>query len=90
MALKLTGFDPENDSSNDPNRDAERKAELTEHLAELRTRLIRASIYVFIGMAFMWVLSQHLQILIMAPINNIVKHLAAQPSPQGQLRTAAL
>ncbi|MGI4790677.1 MAG: twin-arginine translocase subunit TatC [Janthinobacterium lividum] len=81
MALKLTGLDP------DPNsrRDEERKAELTEHLAELRTRLIRACLYVVVGMGVMWVLSGRVQMLVMAPINNIVHHLASQPSPQGQL-----
>ena len=91
MALKLTEPDPEHDPKNDNNsqsdlvRGEERKAELTEHLAELRTRLIRASLYVFIGMGVMWVLSGHIQVLIMAPINSIVKNLAGQPSPQGQL-----
>ena len=79
MALKLeTG-------GLDPIRNEERKAELTEHLAELRTRLIRGSAYVLVGMAIMWVLSGHIQVLVMAPINEIVGHLAKQPSPQSQL-----
>jgi sec-independent protein translocase protein TatC len=85
MALKLTEPDPENNSQSDLTRSEERKAELTEHLAELRTRLIRASIYVFVGMGIMWILSGRIQVLVMAPINNIVQHLVAKPSPEGQL-----
>jgi len=75
----MSGPDPDRDP------DEERKAELTEHLAELRTRLIRACIYVLIGMGIMWYFSGHIQSLLMAPITNLVDHLARQPSPQNQL-----
>lgn len=81
MALKLTGINPDDDNR----RNEERKTELTEHLAELRTRLIRASLYVFVGMAVMWVLSGRIQTLVMAPINTIVHQIASHPSGEGSL-----
>lgn len=81
MALKLTGINPNDDSR----RDEERKAELTEHLAELRTRLIRATLYVVVGMAVMWFFSGRIQALVMSPINVAVHNLAAKPSPEAQL-----
>ena len=69
MALKLSGFDPKKDAL----RDEERKAELTEHLAELRTRLIRAVLYVVIGMVVMYVLFKPIYGLLQAPILPILK-----------------
>ena len=78
LKLQLSGPDPDKDRE----RDEERKAELTEHLAELRARLIRACLYVGIGMVVMWVFSGRIQVLLMAPINNIVHTLPQQP---GQL-----
>ncbi len=54
MALKLQLSGPDTD------RDEEKKAELTEHLAELRTRLIRACLYVAVGMVVMYVFSKPL------------------------------
>ena len=66
MALKLTGPDPDNDLR----RDEERKAELTEHLAELRTRLIRASLYVVAGMIVMYFFSKPLFTTLSAPITE--------------------
>ncbi len=69
MALKLTGPDPDNNSQ----RDEERKAELTEHLAELRTRLIRASIYVFVSMGLVYAFGASIQGLLMAPIQHVIE-----------------
>ena len=69
MALRLSG--PDHD--NDPVRDEERKAELTEHLGELRTRLIRSSIYLILGMIVMYVLFKPIYSLLEAPIAPILK-----------------
>ncbi len=46
----------------------EKKAELTEHLAELRVRLIRACLYAGLGMAAMYLLSGPLYRFLAAPI----------------------
>ena len=62
MALKLSGPDT------DRERDEEKKAELTEHLAELRTRLIRACVYVIIGMVMMYVLFHPIYSLLERPL----------------------
>ncbi len=67
-------------SSPDPDRDKktvaeEKKAELTEHLAELRTRLIRASVYVGLGMVIMYFFSGPLFKLLSAPITETLAHL---------------
>ena len=69
MALKLTGMTPDDDTR----RNEERKAELTEHLAELRTRLIRAVLYIVIGMVVMYVLFKPIYGLLQAPILPILK-----------------
>jgi sec-independent protein translocase protein TatC len=78
MALKLTGLDPENDPENDlksnTTRSEERKAELTEHLAELRTRLIRATLYLVVGMVLVYTLSGRIETILMAPINRVIPH----------------
>lgn len=79
MALKLSGPDTDRD------RDEEKKAELTEHLAELRTRLIRATVYVFVGMAVVYALSSRIERLLMAPINSVIQSRALQTTGQGQL-----
>ena len=68
MALKLSGFDPKQDAK----RDEERKAELTEHLAELRTRLIRASVYVLLSMGVVYYFGDRIQLLLMAPIQHVI------------------
>ena len=62
MALKLSGPDTDRD------RDEEKKAELTEHLAELRTRLIRACVYIALGMIVMYVLFHPIYSLLEAPL----------------------
>ena len=64
MALKLQlgGLTPDDD---------EKKAELTEHLAELRTRLIRACIYLAIGMAVMYALYSPIYKTLAAPLGHV-------------------
>ena len=79
MALKLSGPDTDRD------RDEEKKAELTEHLAELRTRLIRSCVYLFVGMAAVYVLSSRIERVLMAPINSVIQSRALQTTGQGQL-----
>ncbi len=68
MALRMTG--PGTDS--DEERNEERKAELTEHLAELRTRLIRACLYVTFGIVAVYIFSSRIETILMAPINHVV------------------
>jgi len=58
----------------------ERTAELTEHLAELRTRIIRACIYCVIGMGVMYFLYNPVYAALAAPINDAVKRLGAHAS----------
>jgi len=69
MALKLSGPRPDDDD----NREDERKAELTEHLGELRTRLIRSCLYLALGMVVMYVLFKPIYSLLEAPIEPILK-----------------
>jgi len=69
MALKLTSPNSEDNRR----RDEERKAELTEHLAELRTRLIRATLYIIAGMIVMYVLFKPIYTVLEAPIAPILK-----------------
>lgn len=80
MALKLTGINPDDDAR----RSEERKAELTEHLAELRTRLIRASIYVLVSMGLVYSLGAHIQTFLMAPIQHVID-MRARTAGQGQI-----
>ena len=72
MALRMSGPNPEPDE--------ERKAELTEHLAELRTRLIRACAYVGVGMVVMYVLFHPIYNLLEGPLQPA---LAKLPSGSG-------
>ncbi len=53
----------------------EKTAELTEHLAELRTRIIRACIYCIIGMGVMYFLYNPVYSALAAPINDAVHRL---------------
>lgn len=67
MALRLKSMDdlgPE-----------ERTAELTEHLAELRTRIIRACVYSVIGMAVMYFLYNRVYAALAAPITEAVNRI---------------
>lgn len=80
MALKLTGLTPDDDRR----RDEERKAELTEHLAELRTRLIRTSIYVLLSMGLVYCFGERIQGLLMAPIQHVIAARAHTAGP-GQI-----
>ncbi len=80
MALKMTGPDPEEQDS--PGMDLEeRKAELTEHLAELRTRLIRACLYMAVGMVVMYVFSKPLFTALSAPITNTLAKMHPNTAP---------
>ncbi len=81
MALRLSG--PNFDS--DAQRDHERKAELTEHLGELRSRLIRSCIYLAVGMIVVYTLSSRIERVLMAPINSVIQNRAMQTTGQGQL-----
>ncbi len=72
MALKMTGPDPEEHDSQGMDLE-ERKAELTEHLAELRTRLIRSCLYIAVGMIVMYLLFKPIYGLLEAPIAPILK-----------------
>lgn len=53
----------------------ERTAELTEHLAELRTRIIRAAVYCAVGMAVMYFLYRPVYAALAAPINTAMQRL---------------
>ncbi len=77
LKLQLSGSDPEKDHE----RDEERKAELTEHLAELRTRLIRACLYIGIGMVVMYFFSKPLFATLSAPITDTLKHMQNNSPP---------
>jgi sec-independent protein translocase protein TatC len=77
MALRLstTGSEPDNPDEN--------KAELTEHLAELRTRLIRSCLYCLIGMVIMYVLFKPIYDVLSAPITNALSHDTKAHLPPG-------
>ncbi len=60
--------------------DYERTAELTEHLAELRTRIIRAAIYAVVGMVVMYVFENPIFRFLAAPITEtLARRHAAGP-----------
>ena len=67
MALRLET------SSADPDS---KKTELTEHLAELRTRIIRSCVYLTIGMAVMYVFSGPIYKILAAPILDTIARLS--------------
>jgi len=70
--LQLSSPDPERETQTTAE---EKKAELTEHLAELRTRLIRACLYVGLGMIVMYFFSGPLFKLLSAPITETLAHI---------------
>ncbi len=77
MAQKLRLSPPEGSVEEED----EKKAELTEHLAELRTRIIRAVVYALVGMAVMYFLYTPVYNLLAAPINEVIaKRAGAQAS----------
>jgi len=62
------------------------RAELTEHLAELRTRLIRSCIYCAVGMAVMWILADQVFAFLASPITSALHKLHQDGDPlQGKL-----
>lgn len=69
MALLLQ----DNTPAPDPH---EKTAELTEHLAELRTRIIRAVVYCAVGMVAMYFLYRPVYAALSAPINDAIHRLA--------------
>lgn len=70
MALRLST------SGTDPDDPEERKAELTEHLAELRTRIIRSCIYCIIGVIVMYGFFKPIYALLSSPITNAMAQAA--------------
>ena len=60
------------------NKDPERRAELTEHLAELRTRLIRSIIYVLVGMVVAWFLYDGIYFILMKPLADVLNNIGAK------------
>lgn len=58
----------------------EKTAELTEHLAELRTRIIRACIYCILGMVVMYFLYNPVYAALAAPINEAVRRIGTHSS----------
>lgn len=75
MALRL-----ENTSPDDPDG---RKAELTEHLAELRTRIIRSCLYVAVGMIVMYLFAKPVQAWLSRPIIEAIHRLGSQHNAAG-------
>ena len=71
MAIPLSA--PDYDSN--AHRDDERKAELTEHLGELRSRLIRSCVYLAIGMVVMYVLFHSIYNLLEGPLKPALAKL---------------
>ena len=76
MALRLSTL------GSDPDHPDENKAELTEHLAELRTRLIRACVYCAVGMTIMYVLFNPIYSILSAPITNALAKNVRKPTCQ--------
>jgi sec-independent protein translocase protein TatC len=74
MALRLET------SPNDP---GDKKAELTEHLAELRTRIIRSCLYIAAGMILMYVFSGPVQAWLSVPIHEAIQRLSQRPGADG-------
>lgn len=59
----------------------EHRQDLTEHLAELRTRLLRAAAYIAVGMAIMYAEFEPLFHVISAPILSALTELSAKLPP---------
>lgn len=78
--LQLSRPDPESELQTVAE---EKKAELTEHLAELRTRLIRACVYVGLGMVLMYFFSGPLFKVLSAPITETLAHLQKTQAAAG-------
>jgi sec-independent protein translocase protein TatC len=74
MALRLETSSPDPD---------DKKTELTEHLGELRTRIIRACLYLFVGIAVMYVFSGRLYAILAAPILTTIAHLGKDHASNG-------
>lgn len=73
LRLKLETSKPQDPDDN--------RAELTEHLAELRTRLIRSCIYCAVGMAVMWIFAKDVFKFLAAPIVHALNSLHQSGNP---------
>jgi len=69
MALKLRWRDESED---------EKKAELVEHLAELRTRIMRSCVYVGVGMIVAWIFYYKIHDFLAAPIDHALSHMRSE------------
>lgn len=54
-------------------KDEDKRAELVEHLAELRTRLIRSVVYIVIGAILAWILYDYIFNLLTRPMTDVLK-----------------
>ncbi len=61
----------------------DRKAELTEHLAELRTRIIRSCLYLAVGMVIVYALSGPIYKILAAPILGTIAKLSKAHANNG-------
>lgn len=59
-------------------KDAEKRAELVEHLAELRTRLVRSFIYVVVGATAAWFLYEQVFSLLTRPMADVLTKIDAK------------
>jgi sec-independent protein translocase protein TatC len=72
-----------------PGMDPEKKADLTEHLAELRTRLLRSMVYLVVGCVVAYICFPVLFKVVAAPVVGALKEIAKkrpdqyQPFPPG-------
>jgi sec-independent protein translocase protein TatC len=84
MALRLLGR-----SKTSPGTDTEKRAELTEHLAELRTRLLRSALYLVAGCIIAYACFHLVFHFIASPVVDALKAVAknshgqASPFPPG-------
>jgi sec-independent protein translocase protein TatC len=69
MALKLRWRDESED---------EKKAELVEHLAELRTRIMRSCLYVGAGMIVAWIFYYRIHDFLAAPIDHELSRMRSE------------
>jgi sec-independent protein translocase protein TatC len=61
----------------------EKKAELTEHLAELRTRIIRSCLYLAVGMVFMYFFSGRIYGILASPIIDTIVRMSKLHATNG-------
>lgn len=59
-------------------KNPEKQAELSEHLAELRARLIRCIVYIAVGMIVAWMFYEPLKEFLMRPMDGVLERLHSQ------------